>query len=179
MLNYAVLYQSNTGNTRQVAAEIFKNIPSDSKDLISINDMKEMPKAENYFIGFNIHKGICSMEIIDILQSIHNKTIILFATCGMSPTIEYRRSLENRIKIWISEDNFYLGMFLCQGKLPIEVRNEYEKKKTDSNRAEMERMLSSFYEAMVHPNESDLRSVGKFTETMVARIQSEQMERTS
>ena len=52
MLDYLVLYQSETGNTQKLAATIFSRLPGNSKDLIDITTDKTIPEAKIYFIGF-------------------------------------------------------------------------------------------------------------------------------
>lgn len=49
MLDYLVLYQSETGNTRKLAATIFSRLPGNSKDLIDITTDKTIPEAKIYF----------------------------------------------------------------------------------------------------------------------------------
>ena len=45
MLDYLVLYQSETGNTKKIAATIFAHLPGNSKDLIDLDAAKEIPEA--------------------------------------------------------------------------------------------------------------------------------------
>ena len=52
MLDYLVLYQSESGNTKKIAASIFSRLPGNSKDLIDIDTDKTIPEANVYFIGF-------------------------------------------------------------------------------------------------------------------------------
>ena len=65
MLDYLVLYQSETGNTQKLAATIFSRLPGNSKDLIDITTDKTIPEAKIYFIGFCVHQGTCSMTVSD------------------------------------------------------------------------------------------------------------------
>ena len=51
MLDYLVLYQSESGNTKKIAASIFSRLPGNSKDLIDIDTDKTIPEANVYFIG--------------------------------------------------------------------------------------------------------------------------------
>ena len=62
MLDYLVLYQSETGNTKKIAATIFSRLPGNSKDLIDITTDKPIPEAEVYFIGFCVHRGTCRLS---------------------------------------------------------------------------------------------------------------------
>ena len=171
MLEYAVLYQSETGNTRQVAAEIFAAIPSDFKDLINISECRRIPDAKVYFIGFGVYKGTCSRKIIDCLSKLSNKIIVLFATCGAKPLEEYRKLVESNVTIWIEDDNEYMGMFMCQGKMLMEVRKKYEESRTFENALYINRMLENFDEAMLHPNKEDLERVRQFTLKTLQQIE--------
>ena len=62
MLDYLVLYQSESGNTKKIAASIFSRLPGNSKDLIDIDTDKTIPEANVYFIGFCVHRGSCSLR---------------------------------------------------------------------------------------------------------------------
>ncbi len=118
MLDYLVLYQSESGNTKKIAATIFAHLPGTSKDLIDIHTDKHIPEAKIYFIGFCVHRGTCSMEISDFLSGLSQKQIALFATCGMGNSPDYYHTIEKNVSAWIENDNRYLGAFLCQGKMP-------------------------------------------------------------
>ena len=44
MLDYLVLYQSESGNTKKIAASIFSRLPGNSKDLIDIDTDRQFRK---------------------------------------------------------------------------------------------------------------------------------------
>lgn len=171
MLEYAVLYQSETGNTGQLAAEIFEVIPSDRKDLINLSGCKEIPEAEVYFVGFGVHKGTCGRRVIDCLSQLSNKKVVLFATCGAKPMEEYRKTVESNVTVWLENDNEYLGMFMCQGKMLMEVRKKYEESQTPENVTHIKRMLENFDEAMLHPNTEDLNNVREFALEVLGKLE--------
>ena len=93
MLDYLVLYQSESGNTKKIAASIFSRLPGNSKDLIDIDTDKTIPEANVYFIGFCVHRGSCSMEVSDFLSDLSGKQIALFGTCGMGDSPDIIRIL--------------------------------------------------------------------------------------
>ncbi len=171
MLEYAVLYQSETGNTRQVAAEIFNAIPSDCKDLINLCECRQIPDAEVYFVGFGVQKGTCGRKVIDCLSQFSNKKVVLFATCGAKPLEEYRKTVESNVAAWLEDDNEYLGMFMCQGKMLMEVRKKYEESQTPENMTHIKRMLENFDEAMLHPNTEDLNNVREFVLEVLGELE--------
>ena len=171
MLDYVVLYQSETGNTRQLAAEIFAAIPSDCKDLIDLCECGKIPDAKVYFVGFGVHKGTCGRKVIDCLSQLSNKRVVLFATCGAKPLEEYRKTVEDNVTVWLEDDNEYLGMFMCQGKMLMEVRKKYEESQTPENKNHMKRMIENFDEAMLHPNTEDLNNVREFTLEVLGKLE--------
>mgnify|MGYP000236593572 FL=1 len=57
MLDYLVVYDSETGNTKKIATEIFASLPGMSKDLINLHERTDFPEAKIYFVGFCVHRG--------------------------------------------------------------------------------------------------------------------------
>lgn len=167
-----VIYASNTGNTEQIAKAVYKAIPDPSKDIQRMSAFREDPDAETYFVGFWTNRGSASYEILDILSSLHGKNIALFGTCGMGGSPEYYREIENQVSAFIPDDNIYLGAFLCQGKMPMRVREKYLAMETDDNQAQVQRMLRNFDEALLHPNDDDLHEAWMFVENVFKKIES-------
>lgn len=173
MLEYAVLYCSETGNTRKIAYEIFSALPGQDKDIANLEETEQIPEAKTYFIGFFVNKGTCSASVIRCLEHLGGKNIALFGTCGSIPSTDYQKTVENQVSVWIESDNDYLGMYLCQGKMPIQVRKKYEAMYTEENKKTVDRMLANFDEAMLHPDETDFIGARKFTETVLKKIRYE------
>lgn len=158
-MRYAVMYQSKSGNTRKLAKEIYGCIYSAEKELVDIDIMTGIPQADVYFIGFGVYNGTCSMEIIDCIEAIQEGYIALFTTCGFSATKEYKEKIENEMAVWISEDVEYLGMFLCQGSVPEEVREAILGKLGDKE--DIVKLIFEF--GSTHPDEIDMAAVVEFT----------------
>ena len=162
MLDYLVLYQSESGNTKKIAASIFSRLPGNSKDLIDIDTDKTIPEANVYFIGFCVHRGSCSMEVSDFLSDLSGKQIALFGTCGMGDSPEYYKDIAGRVSAWIEADNDYLGYFICQGKMPQSVRERYVKmKENPEHPANLDLLIQNFDRALSHPDSEDLERLKK------------------
>ena len=162
MLDYLVLYQSGSGNTKKIAASIFSRLPGNSKDLIDIDTDKTIPEANVYFIGFCVHRGSCSMEVSDFLSDLSGKQIALFGTCGMGDSPEYYKDIAGRVSAWIEADNDYLGYFICQGKMPQSVRERYMKmKENPEHPANLDLLIQNFDRALSHPDSEDLERLKK------------------
>lgn len=89
MLDYLVVYESETGNTKKIATEIFASLPGMSKDLINLHERTDFPEAKIYFVGFCVHRGTCSLEIGNFLSGLSYKSVALFGTCGAGNSLEY------------------------------------------------------------------------------------------
>ena len=51
-MKYAVVYISETGNTKELAENIFASLPENDKVIENAKTMNELPKADFYFVGF-------------------------------------------------------------------------------------------------------------------------------
>lgn len=169
MLDYLVLYESESGNTKKVAATIFSRLPGQSKELIDIATEKSIPEAAVYFVGFCVHKGTCSMAVSDFLNDLSGKQIALFGTCGMGDSPDYYSQIEHRVNAWIENDNEYLGCFICQGKMPQKVRQKYETMRTPENTAQVDIYIRNFDEALTHPDSLDLEHAKVFVDKMLKK----------
>ncbi len=169
MLDFLVLYSSITGNTQMVATAIFNALPGTSKELCDISDFHYNKEAKLYFIGFWANRGSCDMSILNLLSSLHEKKVALFGTCGMGSNSQYYHQLANNVSAFIAEDCEYLGCFLCQGKMPLEIRSKYEQMLL-TNSPEYEKihaMLQNFEEALTHPDDDDFTNAQAFAETIL------------
>ena len=162
MLDYLVLYNSQSGNTKSVAAAIFSALPEGSRDLIDIDSGKPIPEASTYFIGFCVHRGSCCIEVSDLLSSLENKNIALFGTCGMGRSAEYYSLIEKNVSAWINSSCRYLGCYICQGKMPMQVRQKYENMRTSENAPQVDGFIRNFDCAMTHPDREDRKKAQEF-----------------
>ena len=55
MLDYMVLYQSETGNTKKLATSIFAALPGMAKDLRSIDELSSLPLILLVFVFTGVH----------------------------------------------------------------------------------------------------------------------------
>lgn len=169
-MDYMVVYSSVTGNTKKVATEIFSALPGMSKDMQSMTEYRGKD-AEIFFIGFWVDRGTCDISVIDMLSELRGKKVALFGTCGLGNGADYFKSIEQKVKVWIPDDCEYLGAFLCQGKMPMQVRENYEIPMEDPRQEEWRKtMLRNLDEGLFHPNEEDLVRAREFVERILARV---------
>ena len=158
-MEYMVVYSSKTGNTKQVATEIFSALPGMSKDMQNIEEYNGKD-ADIFFVGFWANRGSCDMSVIDFISELEGKKIALFGTCGFGGDEEYYKTIEQKVSVWIPDDCEYLGAFMCQGKMPVSVRKRYESMLEQNPEDErMKAMVENFDRALSHPDASDLKNL--------------------
>jgi flavodoxin len=162
-MKYAVLYESETGNTEKIAQQIYEAIDSDHKELIALQTGTQVPRADFYFVGFPIRQKNCGMKIVDCLEQIERGKIVLFATCGLKPAGKYKQKLEDTLSIWLPDEAEYLGMFLCQGKTTAKQRAYF----CSSNPEYREKILEMLEEGDRHPDEDDLDAAYQYTKRLL------------
>lgn len=148
----AIVYKSKTGNTRLVAQWIFENL----ENCIYIGEPEDCPEADRYIVGFWTDKGSCSEDIAGFLKSLHGKEIYLFGTAGFGVSEEYFDKILSTVALNVSDDSSVKKLFMCQGKMPMMVRERYEKMLEDSSKAaQAEMLIKNFDMALQHPNDED------------------------
>jgi flavodoxin len=154
----AVVYYSETGNTEKLAKQIYYLLDGQERILVNATVQPEIPQADVYFVGFPIHQKNCSIKAVDVLEQIETGKLMLFATCGLTPTEKYQKKLETALNVWISDDVDYMGMFLCQGKT-----TDIQKEKIyDINPVYRDKLETMFHEGDNHPNQEDFEKLTEY-----------------
>lgn len=161
-----IVYTSRTGNTERLAQEIFAAVPVKEKNVKRIEETTQRDDGDLYLVGFWTDRGTASAEILDFLSGLHHKKVALFGTCGMGRDAQYYQHIERNVAAFVPEDCEYLGAFLCQGKMPMRVRNRYEAMQTPETAAQMQRMIRNFDEALLHPDKEDFRAAAAFVKRL-------------
>lgn len=164
-MKIAIIYSSNTGNTKTIAEAIKKEL--EKENIVCFGKVtEEIPEADTYFIGSWKNKGNASEDIIKFIKTIKNKKIAYFGTAGYGGSQSYYKTLFERIKANIDPSNQILGYFYCQGKMPMQVRERYVKMITENpDDANLKVSIKNFDEALTHPDEEDLENAKKWVES--------------
>ena len=81
--------------------------------------------------------------------------------------------IEKHVKVWIPEDCTYLGAYMCQGKMPMDVRRRYETMKKNGVEPEkVKSFLKNFDEALLHPDDRDVQDAAAFAKRMMEKAES-------
>ena len=166
MKRYQIVYESGEGNTRSIAEAIMVVFPAGSVELVDINTKTPSRDADAYCVGYGVHFGFCSMKLMDFMKQLNGKTVLLFATCGLTPAGAYKKYLERNMKPFLPDCCNYKGMFLCQGAISdggaAALRSSF-KRVEDEKR--LERLEDLIICARTHPDFDDMDTAGSFVKT--------------
>lgn len=157
-MSSAVVFDSRTGNTKLLAQWISQEL----SDCVYCGDIENSVDAQVYYVGFWTDKGNCTDKVKGFLEKLHNKKIYLFGTAGFGVSDEYFEKILNNVKAFIPHDNEVQSLFMCQGKMPMAVRERYEKMLADPEKSAQANMLiKNFDMALSHPDEKDRENLIK------------------
>ena len=131
---YSVLFSSQTGNTKILAQAIAQALPAAGCDYFG-DYQGRVPSSPVLFVGFWTDKGTADAASLELLKTVKNKKIFLFGTAGFGGSAAYFQKILLRVQENLDAGNQVIGTFMCQGKMPLSVRQRYEKMKEQPNPA--------------------------------------------
>lgn len=159
-----VIWSSRTGNTKAVGRAIYEALSGD-KEFAEAGRVKDFSAYDLVFVGFWAYRRGPDVAAEKVLTSLSGKKVALYGTCGAWPDSEAgKRYVENGAAL-LSEDNIYLGGFICQGRVHsfhVGKRSDEEAKAhpmTEERRLRLE-------EAEHHPDETDLANAAAWARAM-------------
>ena len=131
-------------------------MPQENCDYFGTSEIEE-PVSEMLYIGFWTDQGNADKSALELLQRIKNKKVFLFGTAGFGENEAYFQKVLNNVKSSMDESNQVVGEYMCQGKMPMSVRQRYENmKKQPLHLPNLNAMIENFDKALSHPDADDL-----------------------
>ena len=160
--NFSIIFSSLTGNTKKLADTIHEMLPHDKCDYFGENDSR-VPQSDLLYIGFWTDKGNADHKTLELLAKLKNKKIFLFGTAGVGGSdVYFKKSLE-QVRQSIDSSNVVIGEYMCQGKMPLSVRERYIKmKQSPEHPANLDMLIKNFDCALSHPDREDLERLKRF-----------------
>lgn len=154
-MKYSIVYSSKTGNTKSLAEHLKSVFPGN--DYLYFGEVSEEAlNADIIFAGFWTDKGTCDTDFKKFLQSCDSKKIFLFGTAGFGGSNEYFDKILSSVKENIPSSCKISGEFMCQGKMPVSVRNRYE---SMEETAQKHILIANFDAAASHPDSNDFANL--------------------
>ena len=102
-------------------------------------------------------EGKADSATSDFLKQLHGKQIFLFGTAGFGGREEYFNKILKAVQRSLDKSNTVFGSFMCQGKMPMSVRQRYEDMKQQPiHLPNLDAMIENFDQALTHPDAEDL-----------------------
>ena len=158
-MNYAIVYSSRTGNTKLLAEAIRETLPA--KDCIYFGAPSAKALAtDRIYVGFWTDKGCCDADTAAFLKTVTTQQIFLFGTAGFGISGEYFDKILKQTGKYLHGDSKRIGSFMCQGKMPMSVRERYEAmQKASVKIPNASQLIENFDRALSHPDENDLAAL--------------------
>ena len=155
-MSYAIVFSSKTGNTQLLADTLHNFLPQEDCYYFGIPDPAAM-EADTIYVGFWTDKGKADSATSDFLKQLHGKQIFLFGTAGFGGSEEYFNKILKAVQRSLDKSNTVFDSFMCQGKMPMSVRQRYENmKKQPLHLPNLDAMIENFDKALSHPDADDL-----------------------
>ena len=166
-----VIYSSLTGNTKQVAEAIASVLPADTP-CVSMSELPSDIASYNLvFAGFWVDKGTANKEARDVLGTLHNSHIALFATAGVPPQMEHAKQSIVNAAACLPEGVVPVDTFICQGKVdPKVIQMMYKMFPKGHSHGQSADRDARHKQAAVHPNEDDCKAAMEFAKHVLDSI---------
>ena len=160
-MKYSIVFSSRTGNTRQLAEQIRSALGLEHLVYYGTADDKAL-EADRIYVGFWTDKGCCDEDTARFLAKLEDKEVFLFGTAGFGGMASYFEKILDRTQEKMNKSCRLMGSYMCQGKMPMSVRERYMKmKEADKPIPNLDMLIANFDAALSHPDEADLEGAKK------------------
>ena len=158
-MSYAIVFSSKTGNTRLLADTLRASLPQNECTYFGA-PAPEALEAETLYIGFWTDKGHADDTLTAFLQTLKGKQVFLFGTAGFGGSAPYFEKILAATRKALDGSNTVIGSFMCQGKMPVSVRQRYEAMKAKPlHIPNLDALIENFDKALSHPDAADLKQL--------------------
>ena len=166
-----IIYSSLTGNTKQVAEAIARVLPADTLCVPMSELPSDIASYDLVFAGFWVDKGTANKEARDVLGTLHNPHIALFATAGVPPQMEHAKQSLVNAAACLPEGVVPVDTFICQGKVdPKVIEMMYKIFPKGHSHGQSADRDARHKQAAVHPNEEDFKAAQDFAKDILIKL---------
>ena len=171
-----VLYSTKTGNTKMVAEAIAKALPNGTPCENIADTKAEFADYDLVFMGYWVDRGTADKASRQILATLNNKYIALFATLGADPKSDHAKKCLENGALLLPQGKKPLGSFICQGKIdPKLLEIMYKQFPADNVHGKNPASEARAKQASTHPDAQDLAEAAAFAQDVLAKAR--EMER--
>lgn len=167
-MKYAIVFSSQSGNTKAVAKVAYEALPKEDCVYFGGVSDAEVSKADLVIAGFWTDKGTCDEQMKEFLNGLEEKRVALFGTAGFGGSGDYFDGILKRVSSNLPDSAKLAGGFMCQGRMPLGVKQRYEKMALEKPEDEhIQGMLRNFDAASTHPDEKDFADIKAFVSALL------------
>jgi flavodoxin len=164
----AVVYSSQTGNTRKVAEAVRAAMP-EGTELYAVEDAPAPDRFDLIAMGFWVDRGVADAKAAAYMQTIKEKKVFSFFTLGAFPDSEHARSCLEKTAQAYGEGCEVIGTFHCQGAVDPKLIEWMRQLPPDHPHAPNEERRRRWIEAAQHPNQADFDAAAEAVRKALAR----------
>lgn len=155
-----IVYLSKTGNTRKAAQALADHFADQHCRLVDLSRENATMDADVYLLGFGIRKGAVPFAILDQMEELEGKAILLFSTAGLAAFADYKTQLERQLIPFLPFSGEYLGLILVPGSFEKE-GFDYLKStlKNADDPVQVEKLYDLQQRMHDHPDQNDLNEL--------------------
>ncbi len=175
-MRYAIIYDSQTGNTAQIAQAIRDALPAE-ECLAYITSSEALTKPDSYakadliFYGFWTERLSCSELSQLVIRKLPATRIALFATAGFDEGPAYNQKIMDNAMMHLPRGAKLAGTLTCIGKMPPSMLDEYIKLLQDpATNEEAKYMLDNYEKVKNRPDQSDFTNAVAFAKRVYNAI---------
>ncbi len=167
-MKYAILYDSHSGNTAHVAQTIRHALPQDDclcfySTIEALKHPDKFADADLIFYGFWTDRQDCAEKSQQVLPTLPATKIALFGTASFGAGEEYFQSILANVAKHLPEGATVVDSFMCVGKMPMTVEEQYLKLLHDPVMGEQAQTMLKTYETVKgHPTAEELDAAAAF-----------------
>lgn len=162
-MKYEVDYVSITGNTEKLVKAIALDLPPEDTKMVDLSSQQPSLDVDIYLVCFGLSKGNIPLKVMDLLEELEDKTLLLFITSAMEPGQESITLIERKLDPFMPLQCDYRGMFLCRGEFPQSVVDT-AKRALEENPDDgyVQALLQNCMQTSGHPDRIDLQNARRF-----------------
>ena len=165
-MTYSIVYSSRTGNTKLLAETIQKTLPAEDCIYFGESSPKAL-EADRIYVGFWTDKGSCDESSGAFLKQITNQEVFLFGTAGFGEDPSYFEKILHKTRGYLNKNAVLAGTYMCQGRMPMSVRDRYVKMKSSPiHMPNLDALIENFDKALEHPDIADLMRLEEAVKTI-------------
>jgi len=167
-MKYQIAHLGKIGNAPRIARAIAEILPRGNCSIIDMNNATPAKDYDTYIFCFDLKNNACPYVILDCIEELEGKTILLIGISAIGADEEYRVHLENQITPFLPDNCRYRGTYLCKGRMnQDDLMYIHNKAEENGGSLDEEKLMKLYEESQSHPDMMDLHNVLQFVSRQI------------